>query len=175
MVARTALLVGLLVVGTVIDAAWFARLPLRASPDLAMLVVLAAGLRYGLVPGALLGVAAGYLRDLVGGNPLGLYALSYLLVGAAAGAVAPAVDLQQRAMAPAAAFVGVAALALTSAALVALTGLAPVDWGRLAADAALTGAFTAVLAGVADRAVRAVDRLTRRRYGGRVITHRVLR
>jgi rod shape-determining protein MreD len=175
MVARTALLMGLLVVGTVVDAAWLARLPLRASPDLAVLVVLAAGLRYGLVAGALLGAAAGYLRDLVGGSPLGFYALSYLFVGAVAGAAAPALDLQQRAVAPVAAFAGVVALALASAGLVMLTGLAPVSWSRLAADAALTGALTAVLAGVVDRTVRTVDQLTRRRYAGRVIGHRVLR
>ncbi|MDQ7859787.1 MAG: rod shape-determining protein MreD [Armatimonadota bacterium] len=175
MLARTALLLGLLITGTVVDGAWLARLPLRASPDLSILVVLAAALRYGLLPGALLGAAAGYLRDLVGGSPLGLYMLSYLLVGAAAGAVAPAVDLQQRAVAPAAAFAGVAALALVTAGLVTLTGVAAVHWVRLTGEVLLTGALTAVLAGLADRAVRAVDHLTRRRYAGRVISHGVLR
>lgn len=175
MLARTALLLGLLIAGTVVEGAWLTRLPLRASPDLSILVVVAAALRYGLGPGALLGVAAGYLRDLVGGGPLGLYMLSCVLVGAAAGAVAPAVDPQQRAVAPAAAFAGVAALALVSAGLVTLTGVAAVRWAALAGDTLLGGALTAVLAGLADRAVRAVDRLTRRRYAGRVIAHGVLR
>lgn len=56
-------------------------------PDLVLIPVLAFGLVRGSVPGALLGLAAGWLVDLVppGGSPLGLTALLYAAAGALAG------------------------------------------------------------------------------------------
>lgn len=56
-------------------------------PDLALLPVLALALSRGPVPGALLGLAAGWVVDLVppGGEPLGMTALLYALAGSLAG------------------------------------------------------------------------------------------
>lgn len=56
-------------------------------PDLALLPVLALALSRGPVPGALVGLAAGWIVDLVppGGQPLGLTALLYALAGSLAG------------------------------------------------------------------------------------------
>lgn len=57
-------------------------------PDLVLLVVAAAALMRGAVTGALVGLAGGWLVDLVppGGEPLGAGALSYALAGALVGA-----------------------------------------------------------------------------------------
>ncbi|MCK0111531.1 rod shape-determining protein MreD [Ornithinimicrobium sp. F0845] len=57
-------------------------------PDLVVLVVAAAALMHGPVTGALVGLAGGWLVDLVppGGEPLGAGALSYALAGALVGA-----------------------------------------------------------------------------------------
>ncbi len=58
-------------------------------PDLVILVVAAAALLHGPATGALCGLAAGWLVDLVppGGEPLGASALSFALAGALVGAV----------------------------------------------------------------------------------------
>lgn len=61
---------------------------LPARPDLVLLVVLAVGLLHGPVTGALVGLAGGWILDLVppGGEPLGASALVYLVAGMLAGA-----------------------------------------------------------------------------------------
>jgi rod shape-determining protein MreD len=172
---RVLLFAGCLLAGAVIDGAWLWRLPLDASPDLLLLITLAASLRRGIESGAVIGVIAGYLRDLLSGSPLGVFALSYLIIGTAAGAASPLVDLQQRAMPAAAAIVATLALALLSAAAVTATGVAAVSWLRLAGDTAIAAAMNAVLAGPVDALVRWIDRATQRRYSGRVIGHKGLR
>lgn len=56
-------------------------------PDLALIPVLGLALSRGSIAGALLGLAAGWVVDLVppGGHPLGATALLYAVAGAAAG------------------------------------------------------------------------------------------
>jgi hypothetical protein len=56
-----------------------------------------------------------------------------------------------------------------------MTGVAQIDWTMTAADLATAAAVNALLAGSVDAIVRGIDRLSQRRYGGRLIGHRVLR
>jgi rod shape-determining protein MreD len=175
MVLRAVLLTGCLALGAALDGALFSRVPWGLAPDLLLLVVLAVGLRHGLEAGAVIGAGAGYLRDLVSGSPLGLFVLSYLLVGAAAGAASAMVDPQQRAIPAAAALGGTAALALASATIVAMTGVGQVHWPSTAVDAAAVAAANVLLARPVDALVHGIDRLVQRRYAGRLIGHRVLR
>lgn len=58
-----------------------------ARPDLVLLVVVAAGLMQGPLTGGLVGLAAGWVVDLVppGTEPLGATALVYLVAGVVAG------------------------------------------------------------------------------------------
>lgn len=76
--------VAALVVATVLPRL---GVPLRAVPDLVVVLVAASAVLRGPVHGALLGLAAGWVVDLVppGGAPLGLTALLYAAAGAAAG------------------------------------------------------------------------------------------
>jgi hypothetical protein len=104
-----------------------------------------------------------------------VFAFSYLIIGTAAGAASPIVDLQRRAMPAAAAMLATLALALLSAATVTVTGVAAVSWLQLAGDTVIAAAMNAVLAGPIDTLVRWIDRVTQRRYSGRVIGHKVLR
>lgn len=175
MIVRIVLLIICLLAAALVDSAWASRLPLPVGPDLLLLVALGVGIRRGLESGALAGAAAGYLRDLIGGGPMGLFVLSYLGVGALAGAAGAMVDQQQRALPAAAAVVGTVGLRLVSAAMVSLTGAARVAWAALAADVALGAVSNAVFAGWVDRLLRWIDRLAERRYAGRTIGHRVLR
>lgn len=175
MLLRAAFLFAVLASAAVVDTAWLSRLPLYGAPDILLLAVLSAGLRRGLGAGALVGAVAGYLRDLIGGGPMGLHTLSYLLVGASAGAASPLVDLHQRAMPAAAALVGTALLAALIAGAVVVTGVAPVRWPVFLYAGAVAAILNALLAGPVDRLMRWIDRLGRRRYEGRMIGHRVLR
>jgi len=175
MMLRAALFIGLVAAGTVINGAWLSRLPLPASPDLVLLVVLAAAMRRGVETGVLMGAAAGYLRDLVGGSPLGLFTVAYLALGAAAGATVTLVDLQQRHMPAVTAVLGTAFLYAASGLMVALTGLADVQWATLAFDAAVAALLNAALARPVDALVGWADGLPQRRYAARAAGLRGLR
>ncbi|QDO89330.1 rod shape-determining protein MreD [Ornithinimicrobium ciconiae] len=76
----------LLLVAVLVPTLYPTGMPGR--PDLVLLVVAAAALLQGPVTGALVGLAGGWLVDLVppGGEPLGASALSYALAGALMGA-----------------------------------------------------------------------------------------
>ncbi|USQ78924.1 rod shape-determining protein MreD [Ornithinimicrobium faecis] len=76
----------LLVVAVLVPTLYPSQMPGR--PDLVILVVAAPALMHGPVTGALVGLAGGWLIDLVppGGEPLGASALTYALVGALIGA-----------------------------------------------------------------------------------------
>jgi rod shape-determining protein MreD len=87
-------LLGLLRTGAVLLAALAVAtvlprfgVPARFRPDLVVLLVAASAVVRGPAQGALLGLAAGWVVDLVppGGSPLGLTALLYAAAGAAAG------------------------------------------------------------------------------------------
>jgi rod shape-determining protein MreD len=175
MMLRAALFAALMAAAVVVNGAWLSRLPVPAAPDLVLLVVLAAATRRGVVTGALMGTAAGYLRDLVGGSPLGLFTLSYLAVGAAAGAAMTMIDLRQRRMPAVAAALGTALLYAISGLVVTLTGLANLHWTVVAVDAGGSAVLNAVLARPVDTLVGWADRLPARRYAARVIGFRVLR
>src|SRR3990172_9934606 len=100
MLTRVALFGMFLAAAAAVEGAWLSRLPLPAAPDLLLLIVVAAGVRRGLEAGALLGVTAGYVRDLTGGSPLGIFTFAYLAAGVAAGSVMSVVDFNHR-LAPA--------------------------------------------------------------------------
>ena len=175
MATRIALLAILLISGTLIDSAWLSRLRLPALPDPVLLVVMVAGLRGGLVNGVLLGVAAGYLRDLVSGSPLGVFTMGYVLVGVAAGSMTSVVDLDQPA-APAVAAAGATALLhLSVSAIVVATGVATVQWPTLLEGLIVAAAINAVLARQVDRLVNWVDRVSYRRFPEKAIGYRVWR
>lgn len=76
----------LLVVAVLVPTLYPSQMPGR--PDLVVLVVAAPALMHGPVTGALVGLAGGWLIDLVppGGEPLGATALTYALTGALIGA-----------------------------------------------------------------------------------------
>lgn len=172
---RIALFAGLLAAGTVIDGAWLSRLPRWASPDLPLLVTVAFGLRQGVEAGALAGAAAGYLRDVVGGSPLGIFTLSYLAVGAAAGALAAVVDLRQRYLYAAAAALATIGLSLMSGLVVASTGITDVGWILLLREAAVSAVFNALLAGPVAAVVNWAETISRGRDSTKIVARRATR
>jgi rod shape-determining protein MreD len=114
-------------------------------PDLALPVVVGAGLLGGPSRGALVGLAAGWLTDLVppGSAVLGTSALLYAVVGLVAGAgrregISPVGWL-------AAVSVGCAATLAGGRVLVALLSGAPVEAGAVASWLVLSAAWCALL------------------------------
>ncbi|MBM3469330.1 MAG: rod shape-determining protein MreD [Armatimonadetes bacterium] len=172
---RIVLFAGLLAAGAVVDGAWLSRLPGWASPDLLLLVAVAFGLRRGVEAGALAGAVAGYLRDVTGGGPLGVFALSYLAVGTAAGALAALVDLGQRYLYAAAAALATVGLSLVSGLAVTVTGLMTVDWPLLLREAAAAAAVNALFARPVAAAVAWAESSSRRRDSTKIVARRALR
>jgi rod shape-determining protein MreD len=175
MTQRVALLIGVMMAVAVVDGAWLSRLAIGGGPDLLILIVAFAGLRYGVEAGALLGGAAGYIEDLVTGSPLGLHALLFVLLGAIAGALRPVVDVHQRLVPTATAVVSTLVVTLLTAVLALALHFGTVVWRDAASDALLQAAFNALFAGPVAGLMRWIDHVTQRRYTGRTIGHRVLR
>ncbi len=152
-----AVLVAALVVATALPRL---GVPARFVPDLVVVLVAASAVLRGRVHGALLGLAAGWVVDLVppGGSPLGLTALLYAAAGAAAGTL--------RRPGRAGALPPVLALALAAVVVEAgRLGLAVLADGVVDVRTALTRVAVTLPVGLATLpVVLAVDRaLTRRR------------
>lgn len=131
-------------------------------PDLALVLVVAWALLRGPVTGAAVGLAAGWLLDLVppGSAHLGLQALAY----AAAGALAGRARLEGPVAAPRVALVALGAAAVVEGVgvVAALAVSAPVDLAAVLVQCLLTATVAAV---VVPLVVAAERGLTRRRYG----------
>jgi rod shape-determining protein MreD len=135
-------------------------LPVGFRPDLVVLLVAASAVLRGPAHGALIGLAAGWVVDLVppGGSPLGLTALLYAAAGATAG-----MAHRTAPRSPLGAFLGLAAATVVvelGAVCVAILSDGAFDLG-----AAATRTLTTLAVGsVALPALLGVDRaLTRRR------------
>jgi rod shape-determining protein MreD len=175
MTQRVVLLIGVMMLVSVVDGAWLSRVAMSGGPDLLIIIVALAGLRYGVETGALLGGAAGYIEDLVTGSPLGLYALLYVLLGAIAGALRPVVDVHQRLVPSATAIVSTLVVTTLTALLAAALHFGVVAWRDTAAEALVQAGLNALFAGPMAGLMRWIDHVTQRRYTGRTIGHRVLR
>lgn len=172
---RPLLLVGLLFAGTAIDGAWLSRLPFGIAPDLAVLVLISAAVRGGLPTGALLGGAAGYLRDLASGTPLGVYTLVYLIVGCAAGSTMTILDFNQRLVPAMTAAVATVLVSLLAGGVITVTGLAPVNWLDLVWSAAIVASANALFARPVDALVCRAEHVARRQHPAKAIGYRVFR
>jgi rod shape-determining protein MreD len=135
---------------------------LAPVPDLVLVLVVAWGLLRGPVVGAVAGLAAGWLLDLVppGSEVLGQQALVY----AAAGLLSGRFRVEGPVAAPRVAIVALAAAGLVEGVGVvrALAVSAPVDLALVGLRCLLTATVAALLVPVVVRAERAV---LRRRFG----------
>ncbi|MCU1454861.1 MAG: rod shape-determining protein MreD [Acidimicrobiales bacterium] len=159
-----------IVIALVLQVCLFSRLPIAgARADVPLLLGIAAGFVAGADKGAAVGFASGVAFDLLLPTPLGLSALTYTVVGYAAGALGGSVIR-------AAWWIPVVTAATASAAGVVLyalvgevLGQATLSGVSLTAIVAVVAAVNAVLAPVAVWAMRwsLVDDTAGRRYSPR--------
>ena len=135
---------------------------LAPVPDLVLVLVVAWALLRGPVAGAAVGLAAGWLVDLVppGSAHLGTQALTYALAGALAGRA----RVEGPVAAPRVALVALGASAVVEGVglLAALAVRAPVDLGSVAVQCLLTATVAAL---VVPLVVGAERRIAQRRFG----------
>jgi len=163
MSARVALLLrGLVVLAAVLVVVTLGARHVAVVPDLVLVLVVAWALLRGPVAGAAVGLAAGWLLDLVppGSAHLGVQALTYAVAGAFAGRL----RLEGPVPAPRVALVALGASALVEGVgvLGALAVGAPVDLGAVVVQCLLTATVAAL---VVPLVVAAERGLVRRRYG----------
>ncbi|HYN68556.1 MAG TPA: rod shape-determining protein MreD [Ornithinibacter sp.] len=131
-------------------------------PDLVLVLVVAWALLRGPVAGATVGLAAGWLLDVVppGATHLGVQALTYAVAGALAGRA----HVEGPVTAPRIALVALGASVVVEGVgvLGALAGTAPVDLAAVVAQCLLTATVAAL---VVPLVVAAERGLVRRRYG----------
>ncbi len=172
---RISLLAGLIAAAGALDAALVSRLLPYGPPDLALVVVVSLAMRHGLLPGAVAGAVAGYLRDLVTGGPLGVFVTAYLLAGVLIGLFAPLANQRHPYLVAGAAIPATLLHHFSAWAVVTATGLAPVAGLAALGEAAVAAPLNAVLARPADAAVGAIDALIFRRHPARIIGRGVIR
>lgn len=159
-ISLTALLrAALLVLAAAFSAVGPARVGLP-GPDLVLLVVVAAGLLGGPARGALLGLGAGWVVDLMppAAATLGLAALTYAVAGAVAGLWHR--DGASSALRPPLATLAAAGVVVAAGIAGAVESGWPVDWVGAGWSVALTVVFGL---GVVPMLVRAERGLVRRR------------
>ncbi|MGD8150216.1 hypothetical protein [Ornithinimicrobium sp. Y1694] len=146
----------LLILAVLLPSAWPTGLP---RPDLVILIVAAAALMRGPTTGLLVGLAGGWLLDLVppGAEPAGASALTYAAVGLILG-----LTRRLAASSPVLPFIATAlgsALVLGVRGITAAAGIGRVVWTELA----WTWAITMVVAIIVLPALLAVERWMRER------------
>ncbi|MBI4277628.1 MAG: rod shape-determining protein MreD [Armatimonadetes bacterium] len=142
---RIAVYAGLMVVADALHTTWLVRVALGGAVlDPLLLLVLAAGVYRGPEAGAVLGLCAGFLQDLMGGLSLGIFALARLVVGFLVGVVSTSLYLEAALVPLAVAFAGTWAQQAMWAGVGWTTGVltvSPGDWAvRTAVQAVMNAA-----------------------------------
>jgi rod shape-determining protein MreD len=157
-----AVLRGLAVLVAVLLGVTLAARQVPVVPDLVLVLVVAWALSRGPLAGAAVGLAAGWVLDLVppGSTHLGVQALTYAVAGALAGRA----RVEGPVTAPRVALVALGAAVVVEAVgvLGALAVSAPVDLAGVAVQCLLTATLAAL---VVPLVVGAERGLARRRYG----------
>ncbi len=163
-----AVVYGLLIAAAVlIQSAWLARLQLwGAVIDPLLPLVLAIGIFRGAEGGALAGLAAGWVQDLLSGAAIGVHVLSKLVVGFAAGLFEQSIYAEDPFLPAVATFVATVLGELVLLGVLVVTGLAPLSWPRTPQTVLVQAVMNSAIAPVVFRGVRAIERQIQKRELG---------
>lgn len=166
-VSRALVYAGVLASVALVQAAWLARVQVwGAALDPLLPLAVAVGILRGAESGAIVGVAAGLLQDLLsGGGPLGVNGLSKLVVGFASGLFERSIYVENPLLPAIATFVGTLLGELLLVIVALIVGLGgPPPWTAIVAKMVTQAVLNSVIAPLLFRGVRVIETRFQREY-----------
>jgi len=157
----------LIAIAALVRSAWLARIPVwGASIDPVLPLVVAIGVFRGAEEGALGGVVAGWIQDLLSGAAMGVHVLSKLVVGFVAGMFEQSIYAEDPFLPAVATFLATILGELVLMTVLVITGLAPLVWPRTLQALLAQAVLNSAIAPFVFRGVRAIERQIQRQEQG---------
>ncbi len=150
---------GVVVILALVQVAWLARVQVwGAILDPLVPLIVGVGILRGAESGAVVGVAAGLLQDLLsGGGPLGVNALSKLVVGFASGMFERSIYIENPLLPAIATFIGTLLGGVLLVTVALLVGLGVPPWPAIVAQMTLQAVLNSAIAPVLFRTIRVIE------------------
>lgn len=157
--SRAFVYASVVVMVALVQAAWLARAQvLGAALDPLLPLAVGMGILRGAESGAVVGVAAGLLQDLLsGGGPLGVNALSKLVVGFASGLFERSIYIENPLLPAIATFVGTLLGEVLLVIVALIVGLGAPSASALAAKMIVQALLNSAIAPLLFRGIRAIE------------------
>ncbi len=164
--SRAFVYASVVVMVALVQAAWLARAQvLGAALDPLLPLAVGMGILRGAESGAMVGVAAGLLQDLLsGGGPLGVNALSKLVVGFASGLFERSIYIENPLLPAIATFVGTLLGEVLLVIVALVVGLGVPSTSALAAKMIMQAILNSAIAPLLFRGIRAIETRLQREH-----------
>jgi len=158
-VSRALVYAGALVLVALVQAAWLARVQVfGAALDPLLPFAVGMGILRGAESGAVAGVTAGLLQDLLsGGGPLGVNGLSKLVVGFASGLFERSIYIENPLLPAVATFVGTLLGEILLVIVALVVGLGSLPWTAVVAKMVAQALLNSAAAPLLFRGIRVVE------------------
>jgi len=158
-VSRVLAYTGVVVILALVQVAWLARVQvLGAILDPLVPLIVGMGILKGAESGAVVGVAAGLLQDLLsGGGPLGVNGLSKLVVGFASGMFERSIYIENPLLPAIATFIGTLLGGVLLVIVALLVGLGVPPWPAVVARIIVQAVLNSAIAPVLFRTIRVIE------------------
>jgi len=158
-VSRVLVYTGVVVILALVQAAWLARVQVwGAILDPLVPLIVGVGILRGAESGAVVGVAAGLLQDLLsGGGPLGVNGLSKLVVGFASGMFERSIYIENPLLPAIATFIGTLLGGVLLVIVALLVGLGVPPWPAIVARLIMQAVLNSAIAPVLFRTIRVIE------------------
>ncbi len=150
---------GVVVILALVQVAWLARVQVwGAILDPLVPLIIGMGILKGAESGAVVGVAAGLLQDLLsGGGPLGVNGLSKLVVGFASGMFERSIYIENPLLPAIATFIGTLLGGVLLVIVALLVGLGVPPWPAVVARLIVQAVLNSAIAPVLFRTIRVIE------------------
>lgn len=150
---------GVVVILALVQVAWLARVQVwGAILDPLVPLIIGMGILKGAESGAVVGVAAGLLQDLLsGGGPLGVNGLSKLVVGFASGMFERSIYIENPLLPAIATFIGTLLGGVLLVIVALLVGLGVSPWPAVVARIIVQAVLNSAIAPVLFRTIRVIE------------------
>lgn len=150
---------GVVVILALVQVVWLARVQLwGAILDPLVPLIIGMGILKGAESGAVVGVAAGLLQDLLsGGGPLGVNGLSKLVVGFASGMFERSIYIENPLLPAIATFIGTLLGGVLLVMVALLVGLGVPPWSAVVARIIVQAVLNSAIAPVLFRTIRVIE------------------